>query len=206
MGKRDLFHFGAGGGRLLGLDGFMWKESVVVNRIAVTSVGWFLWRCWYITCARWIYAPHQTRLIASWAGWLYWCLLHVASELNRRRYWHRGSAGGGQSEAGPGRLSGKFHSFGENLVMVGVTATTSTTGGQARTLPFPRYRRWFRGHQHLAGGATAWRWSNRRAGSSRSGRFAGSGHTRSALPQTLAPFLRISFSALRSNGKRTTMS
>ena len=52
-------------GFLMGLDGFMWKESVAVNRIAVTSVPWFLI---VLTCLlRWIYAPHQYRF-------LYWAL------------------------------------------------------------------------------------------------------------------------------------
>ena len=46
-------------GLLLGLDGFMWKESCVVNRIAVTSVPWFLA---VMACLmRWLYAPHQMR-------------------------------------------------------------------------------------------------------------------------------------------------
>lgn len=52
-------------GLLMGLDGFMWKESVAVNRIAVTSVPWFLI---VLTCLlRWLYAPHQYRF-------LYWAL------------------------------------------------------------------------------------------------------------------------------------
>ncbi len=55
-------------GLLLGLDGFMWKESVVVNRIAVTSVPWFLAVC--ICLMRWIYAPHQMRY-AYWATFLF---------------------------------------------------------------------------------------------------------------------------------------
>jgi tetratricopeptide (TPR) repeat protein len=46
-------------GLLVGLDGFMWGESVVVNRIAVFSVPWFLM---LLACLlRWIYAPHQWR-------------------------------------------------------------------------------------------------------------------------------------------------
>ena len=46
-------------GVLLGVDGFMWKESVVVNRIAVFSVPWMLL---VLVCfLRWIYAPHQFR-------------------------------------------------------------------------------------------------------------------------------------------------
>jgi len=55
-------------GLLLGLDGFMWKESVVVNRIAVTSVPWFL--AVLVCLLRWIYAPHQLRY-AYWAAFLF---------------------------------------------------------------------------------------------------------------------------------------
>ncbi|MGD0258619.1 MAG: DUF2723 domain-containing protein [Verrucomicrobiota bacterium] len=55
-------------GLLLGLDGFMWKESVVVNRIAVTSVPWYL--AVLICLLRWIYAPHQLRY-AYWAAFLF---------------------------------------------------------------------------------------------------------------------------------------
>jgi tetratricopeptide (TPR) repeat protein len=55
-------------GLLLGLDGFMWKESCVVNRIAVTSVPWFL--AVLVCLLRWIYAPHQMRY-AYWAAFLY---------------------------------------------------------------------------------------------------------------------------------------
>ena len=52
-------------GLLLGLDGFMWKESVAVNRIAVSSVPWFL--VVLLCLLRWFYAPHQYR-------YLYWAL------------------------------------------------------------------------------------------------------------------------------------
>src|SRR6266704_2958874 len=52
-------------GLLLGLDGFMWKESVAVNRIAVSSVPWFL--IVLVCILRWLYAPHQYRF-------LYWAL------------------------------------------------------------------------------------------------------------------------------------
>ena len=52
-------------GLLLGLDGFMWKESVAVNRIAVSSVPWFL--IVLLCLLRWFYAPHQYR-------YLYWAL------------------------------------------------------------------------------------------------------------------------------------
>jgi tetratricopeptide (TPR) repeat protein len=52
-------------GLLLGLDGFMWRESVAVNRIAVSSVPWFL--VVLLCLMRWFYAPHQLR-------YLYWSL------------------------------------------------------------------------------------------------------------------------------------
>jgi tetratricopeptide (TPR) repeat protein len=52
-------------GLLMGLDGFMWKESVAVNRIAVSSVPWFL--IVLVCILRWLYAPHQYRF-------LYWAL------------------------------------------------------------------------------------------------------------------------------------
>jgi hypothetical protein len=44
-------------GLLMGLDGFMWRESVAVNRIAVSSVPWFMM---VLVCLlRWLYAPQQ---------------------------------------------------------------------------------------------------------------------------------------------------
>ena len=46
-------------GLLVGLDGFMWSESIVVNRIAVFSVPWML--LVLVCLLRWIYAPHQVR-------------------------------------------------------------------------------------------------------------------------------------------------
>jgi hypothetical protein len=52
-------------GLLLGLDGFMWRESVAVNRIAVSSVPWFI--LVLLCLLRWLYAPHQHRF-------LYWAL------------------------------------------------------------------------------------------------------------------------------------
>jgi tetratricopeptide (TPR) repeat protein len=48
-------------GLLMGLDGFMWRESVAVNRIAVSSVPWFL--IVLLCIMRWLYAPHQYRYI-----------------------------------------------------------------------------------------------------------------------------------------------
>ena len=69
-------------GLLLGLDGFMWRESVVVNRIAVTSVPWFL--AVLVCLLRWIYAPHQLRY-AYWAAFLFGVCFTLASKPDRRR-------------------------------------------------------------------------------------------------------------------------
>jgi hypothetical protein len=52
-------------GLLMGLDGFMWRESVAVNRIAVSSVPWFM--LVLVCLLRWLYAPQQYRF-------LYWAL------------------------------------------------------------------------------------------------------------------------------------
>jgi len=46
-------------GVLVGLDGFIWSESIVVNRIAVFSLPWFM--LLLICLLRWLYAPHQLR-------------------------------------------------------------------------------------------------------------------------------------------------
>ena len=69
---------GLAAGLLLGLDGFMWKESVVVNRIAVTSVPWFL--AVMVCLLRWIYAPHQLRY-AYWAAFLFGVCLTLHQSL-----------------------------------------------------------------------------------------------------------------------------
>jgi tetratricopeptide (TPR) repeat protein len=48
-------------GLLLGFDNFMWKESVVINRISVFDVPWLMM---VAACLmRWIYAPHQKRYL-----------------------------------------------------------------------------------------------------------------------------------------------
>jgi len=48
-------------GMLLGLDGFMWGESVVINRISVFGVPWLIG---VIVCLmRWTYAPQQRRYL-----------------------------------------------------------------------------------------------------------------------------------------------
>ena len=48
-------------GLLLGFDNFMWKESVVINRIAVFDVPWLMVVA--LCILRWIYAPHQKRYL-----------------------------------------------------------------------------------------------------------------------------------------------
>ena len=95
-------------GLLLGLDGFMWKESVVVNRIAVTSVPWFL--AVLVCLLRWIYAPHQLRY-AYWAAFLFGVCITAASKPDCRRHRHRGRPRRRQSEAGPRRLLWATSSF-----------------------------------------------------------------------------------------------
>ena len=46
---------------LLGLGGFLWKESIVVNRISVFGVPWMLFVV--ALMMRWMYAPHQRRYL-----------------------------------------------------------------------------------------------------------------------------------------------
>lgn len=48
-------------GLLVGLDGFMWSESVVVNRISIFGVPWVM--IVMVCLMRWIYAPHQFRYL-----------------------------------------------------------------------------------------------------------------------------------------------
>jgi tetratricopeptide (TPR) repeat protein len=48
-------------GLLLGFDGFMWKESVVINRISLFDVPWIMVVA--LCLFRWIYAPHQKRYL-----------------------------------------------------------------------------------------------------------------------------------------------
>ena len=44
-------------GLMLGFDGFMWKEAVVINRISIFDVPWLMVVA--LCLLRWIYAPHQ---------------------------------------------------------------------------------------------------------------------------------------------------
>ena len=55
-------------GLVFGLDTFMWKESVVVNRVCVFSVPWFL--AMLLLVMRWMYAPQQYRYL-YWAFFMY---------------------------------------------------------------------------------------------------------------------------------------
>jgi len=48
-------------GLMLGFDGFMWKESVVINRISLFDVPWIMVVA--LCLLRWIYAPHQRRYL-----------------------------------------------------------------------------------------------------------------------------------------------
>jgi len=48
-------------GLSLGFDGFMWKESVVINRISLFDVPWLMVVA--VCLLRWIYAPHQRRYL-----------------------------------------------------------------------------------------------------------------------------------------------
>ncbi len=48
-------------GLMLGFDGFLWKESVVINRISPFDTPWLL--VVGLCLMRWIYAPHQRRYL-----------------------------------------------------------------------------------------------------------------------------------------------
>lgn len=48
-------------GLMLGFDGFMWKESVVINRISIFDVPWLMVVA--VCLLRWIYAPQQRRYL-----------------------------------------------------------------------------------------------------------------------------------------------
>ncbi len=66
-------------GALLGLGGFMWKESVVINRISVFGVPWTI--VMLVLMMRWMYAPQQRRylylamLIYGWIATIHQSLL-----------------------------------------------------------------------------------------------------------------------------------
>src|SRR6267154_5270788 len=48
-------------GLLLGFDGYMWKESVVINRISIFDVPWIMVVA--VCLMRWMYAPQQRRYL-----------------------------------------------------------------------------------------------------------------------------------------------
>ena len=48
-------------GLMMGFDGFLWKESVVINRISPFDVPWLVVVA--LCLMRWIYAPHQRRYL-----------------------------------------------------------------------------------------------------------------------------------------------
>jgi tetratricopeptide (TPR) repeat protein len=66
-------------GMLLGLGGFMWKESVAINRISLFGVPWLL--AMILCLMRWMYAPHQRKylymamLIYGWCATIHQSLL-----------------------------------------------------------------------------------------------------------------------------------
>ena len=66
-------------GALLGLGGFMWKESVVINRISVFGVPWLI--LMLVLMMRWMYAPQQRRylylamLVYGWIATIHQSLL-----------------------------------------------------------------------------------------------------------------------------------
>ena len=66
-------------GTLLGSGGFMWKESVVINRISVFGVPWML--VMLVLMMRWMYAPQQRRylymamLVYGWCATIHQSLL-----------------------------------------------------------------------------------------------------------------------------------
>ena len=48
-------------GMLVGLDGYVWSEAVVINRISLFAVPWLI--LVMLLLMRWIYAPHQIRYL-----------------------------------------------------------------------------------------------------------------------------------------------
>ncbi len=62
LGKRHLHRCRASWRELLlGLDGFMWSESVVINRISLFGVPWLI--AVMLLLMRWMYAPQQRRYL-----------------------------------------------------------------------------------------------------------------------------------------------
>ncbi len=48
-------------GMMVGLDGFVWRESVAINRISLFAVPWLI--LVLLCLMRWMYAPHQKRYL-----------------------------------------------------------------------------------------------------------------------------------------------
>src|ERR1017187_3350664 len=48
-------------GMMVGLDGFVWSESVAINRISLFAVPWLI--LGLLMLMRWMYAPHQKRYL-----------------------------------------------------------------------------------------------------------------------------------------------
>ena len=69
-------------GTLLGFGGYMWKESVVINRISIFGVPWML--AMIALIMRWMYAPHQrwylyfAMLIFGWIATIHQSLILCA--------------------------------------------------------------------------------------------------------------------------------
>ena len=72
-------------GLLMGLDAFMWRESVAANRMAVSSVPWFM--LVLVCLLRWVYARHQYRYL-YWALFLFGLLL-FSYLLVRSKLFHK---------------------------------------------------------------------------------------------------------------------
>ncbi len=105
-------------GLLLGLDGFMWRESVVVNRIAVTSVPWFL--AVLVCLLRWIYAPHQVRY-AYWAAFLFGVCFTLHQSLIVAAIGIEVALAAGNPKLGRDAFLGNFLIYLADCVMVAVT-------------------------------------------------------------------------------------
>jgi hypothetical protein len=65
-------------GLLVGLDGYMWSESVVINRISLFGVPWLT--VVLVLLLRWIYAPQQKRYL-YWAMFVYGLCITIHQSL-----------------------------------------------------------------------------------------------------------------------------
>ena len=109
---------GLAAGLLLGLDAFMWKESVVVNRIAVTSVPWFL--AVLVCLLRWIYAPHQMRY-AYWAAFLFGLCITLHQSLIVAALGLEVAIAAGNPKLGRDAFLGNFLVYLADCLMLGIT-------------------------------------------------------------------------------------